>query len=59
LKNAGVLVVTSKEIGLQVNADKTKHVVMSQDKNGGQNSKIKSDNKSVEKAEEFKYLGRN
>ena len=56
-KNSGVLIVDNTEIGLQVHADKTNHVVMSVDKNGGQNNKIKKDNKPAEKAEEFKYLG--
>jgi hypothetical protein len=36
-KNAGVLVVASKEIGLQVHSDKSKHVVTSLDQNRGQN----------------------
>jgi hypothetical protein len=39
-KNTEALVVTSKEIGLEVNADKSKYVVMSRDKNAGQNKKI-------------------
>jgi hypothetical protein len=32
-KNTETLVVASKEIGLEVNADKTKHLVMSTDQN--------------------------
>jgi len=32
-KNAETLIVASKEIGLEVNADKTKYMVMSQDEN--------------------------
>ena len=35
------LVVASKEIGLDVNADKTKYMVMSRDQNAGQNHSIK------------------
>jgi len=34
-KNAKVLVVASKEFGLEVNADKTKYMVMSRDQNAG------------------------
>jgi hypothetical protein len=34
-KNALVLVVASKEIGLEVNADKTKYLVMSRNHNAG------------------------
>jgi hypothetical protein len=35
-KNSGSLVVALKEIGLEVNADKTKYMVMSRDQNAGQ-----------------------
>ena len=35
-KNREALLVGSKEIGLEVNADKTKYVVMSRDQNAGQ-----------------------
>jgi len=34
-KNTEALVVTGKENGLVVNADKTKYMVMSQDQNAG------------------------
>jgi hypothetical protein len=34
-ENAEALLVASKETGLEVNADKTKHMVMSQDQNAG------------------------
>jgi hypothetical protein len=51
------LVVASKEIGLEVNAEKTKYMVMSGDQNGGQNGSIKLDNTSLERVEQFKYLG--
>ena len=56
-KNAKALVVASKEIGLEVNADKTKHVGMSQDKNAGQSHSTKIDNSSFERVKEYKYLG--
>jgi hypothetical protein len=43
-KNTEALVVTSKEIGLEVNAEKTKYKVKSRDQNAGQNHNIKIDN---------------
>jgi len=52
-----VLVVASKEIGLTVNADKTKYIVMSQYQNAGRSHNIKLNNSSFEKVEELKYLG--
>ena len=35
-KDAEVLIMASRETGLEVNADKTKYVVMSRDQNAGQ-----------------------
>jgi hypothetical protein len=55
LKNIEALVVASKEIYLEVNADKTKYMVMPRDQNAGQSHKIAS--RFFEKVEEFKYLG--
>jgi hypothetical protein len=45
------------EIGLEVNAERTKYMAMSWDQNAGQNYNIKVDNKSFEKVDQFKYLG--
>jgi len=55
-KNAEALVATSKETGLQVNAYKTKYMVMSRDQDAGQSHSIKI-NSSFERVEGFKYLG--
>jgi hypothetical protein len=43
--------------GAEVNADKTKYMVMSRDLNTVQNGYTQIGNKSFETAEEFKYLG--
>jgi hypothetical protein len=58
-ENAEALVVATKEIGLEVNADKTKYMVISRDQDGGRSHRIKIDNCSFENVEEFKYLGIN
>jgi hypothetical protein len=49
--------VTSKEIGLEVNADKTKYMVMTRDQKAGRNHSMKTDSSSFERVEEFRYLG--
>ena len=56
-ENAEALVVATKEIGLEVNADKTKYMVMSREKTAGLSHTMKVDNSSIERVEEFKYLG--
>ena len=43
-ENAETLIAASKEIVLEVNADKTKYMVMSQDQNAGQSHSMKTDN---------------
>jgi hypothetical protein len=58
-ESAEALLVTSKEIGLEVNADKTKYMVMSQDQTAGRNRSMKIDNSSFERLKHFKYLGTN
>jgi hypothetical protein len=56
-KNAEDLVMACKETGLEVNVEKTKHMVMSRNQNAGQNDIIKVDSKPFERVEELKYLG--
>jgi len=58
-KNTEALLVASKEIGLEVNADKTKYMVMSRDQNAGRSHNIKTDNNSFERLQYFKYFGTN
>ena len=43
--------------GLEVSADKTKYMVMSQDQNAGRIQSVRMDNIIFERVEEFKYLG--
>jgi hypothetical protein len=50
------LELVSKEIGLEVNVDKTKYMVMSQDQTAGRSHSMKIDNSASERVEEFKYL---
>jgi hypothetical protein len=52
-KNKKALVVASKEICLEVNADKTKHMVMSRDQTAGRGHDIKIDNSSFERDQTF------
>ena len=51
------LVVAAKKTGLEVNADKTKYMVMSWDRNAGRGHSVKIDNCSFERVDEFKYFG--
>ncbi|KAJ4446935.1 hypothetical protein ANN_13637 [Periplaneta americana] len=56
-KNTGILLEASKEIGLEVNPEKTKYMVMSRNENIARNGNIKIGNLSSEEVEKFKYLG--
>jgi hypothetical protein len=49
--------VASREIGLEVIADKTKCVVMSRGQKAGRTQIMNVGNISFERVEEFKYLG--
>jgi hypothetical protein len=48
-ENTEALVMTSKEIGLEVNADKTKYMVKSRDQTAVRNQSMKTDNISFER----------
>ena len=56
-KNTAVSLVASKEISLEVNADKAKYMVTSRDQNAERSHKLKIDNSSLQKVKEFRYLG--
>ena len=45
------LVATTKEIGLEVNAHKTKYMTVSWDQNAGRIHSMKVDNSSIERVE--------
>jgi hypothetical protein len=49
--------VAGREIGLEVNVDKNKYMVISRNQNAGQSHSIKIDHSTFEMVEEFKYLG--
>ena len=55
-ENAEALLVATKEIGLEVNADNTKYMVTFRDRNAGRGHSVKIDNSSMERVEEFKYF---
>jgi hypothetical protein len=56
-KKAEALLDASKEIGLEVNSEKTKYMFMSRHQTPGQSNYIRVANKSFEKVAKFKYLG--
>ncbi|KAJ4435551.1 hypothetical protein ANN_18167 [Periplaneta americana] len=56
-KNTEILLETSKAIGLEVNPEKTKYMIMSRDENIVRNGNVKIGDLSFEEVEKFKYLG--
>jgi len=56
-ENAEAIVAVTREIGLEVSADKTTYMAMSRDQNAGQNHSVRIDNSTLERVEGFKYLG--
>jgi hypothetical protein len=56
-ENTEALLDASKEIGLEVNSEKTNYMFMSRHQTAGQSNYIRVANKSFEKMEKFKYLG--
>jgi len=56
-ENVEALVAATREIGLEVSADKTKYMVMYREQNAGRIQSVRIDNSTFERVEEFKYLG--
>jgi hypothetical protein len=48
----------SRDIGLEINAEKTNYMIMSRHPNSGQNRNIRIANESFENVATFKYLGK-
>ena len=58
-ENAETLIVAGRESGLEVNAGKTKNMVMYLDQNTGPSHSMKTDKRCFEGVEESGYLGTN
>jgi hypothetical protein len=56
-ENTEALLNASKEVGLEVNPEKTKYMLMSRRQKIGQKHSIKVANRSFEDVAKFKYLG--
>jgi hypothetical protein len=56
IKITETLIDASKMVGLEVNVEKTKYMLMSRDQNAGQTREIKIGNRSYENVSQFKYL---
>jgi hypothetical protein len=56
-ENRETLLEASRDIGLDINAEKTKYMIMSRYPNSGQNQNIRIANESFENVAEFRYLG--
>jgi hypothetical protein len=56
-KNTEALLVAVKEVGLEVNSEKTKYMLVSRCQKAGQRQSIKIANRSSEGVAQFKYLG--
>jgi hypothetical protein len=55
-ENSETLLEASRDIGLEINAEKTKYMIMPRYSNSGENQNIRIVNESFEKVEKFKYL---
>jgi hypothetical protein len=56
-KNTETLIDASKEVGLDINVEKSKYMLLSRHQNIGQNRDIKIANRSFENVSQFKYFG--
>jgi hypothetical protein len=56
-ENTETLIEASRDIGLEINAEKTKYMIMSRHPNSGQDQNIRIANESFENVTKFKYMG--
>jgi hypothetical protein len=56
-ENTETLLEASRNVGLEINAEETKYMIMSRHPNSGQNQNIRIANESYENVAKFKYLG--
>jgi hypothetical protein len=56
-ENTEAFLEASRDIGLEINTEKTKYMIMSRHSNSGQNQNIRIANESFENVEKSKYLG--
>jgi hypothetical protein len=56
-QNTETLLEASKDIGIEINAEKTKYMIMSRYPNSGQNQNIRIANESFENVATSTYLG--
>jgi hypothetical protein len=56
-KSRETLIDASKEVGLEINVEKTKYMLLSHHQNVGQNWDLRIANRLFENVSQFKYLG--
>jgi hypothetical protein len=56
-RNTETLIDASKEIGVELNVEKTKYMLVCCDQNADKSRDVKMGNRSFENASQFKYLG--
>jgi hypothetical protein len=56
-ENTEFLLEASRDVGLEINAEKTKYMIMSRHPNSGQKQNTSTANKLFQKVAKFKYLG--
>jgi hypothetical protein len=56
-ENSETLLEANRDIGLEINAENTKYMIMSRYPNSGQNQNVRTANESFENVATFRYLG--